>query len=48
MESIFSRDGMAKRFNIKNIEATFDKVQLLGEQTVGLVPKLKEFSKFKS
>jgi len=48
IESIFSRDGMTKRFNLKNIEATFDKVQLLGEQTVGLVPKLKEFSKFKS
>ncbi|MFB0514452.1 MAG: hypothetical protein ACETVQ_02635 [Candidatus Bathyarchaeia archaeon] len=48
IESIFSRDGMAKRFNLKNIEAIFDKVQLVGEQTVGIVPKLKEVSKFKS
>lgn len=48
IESIFSRDGMAKRFNLKNIEAIFDKVQLVGEQTVGIVPKLREVSKFKS
>jgi hypothetical protein len=47
MESIFSREGMAKRFNLKNIEAIFDKVQLVGEQTVGIVPKLRELSKFK-
>ncbi|MFQ6087247.1 MAG: hypothetical protein ACE5OV_04425 [Candidatus Bathyarchaeia archaeon] len=48
IESIFSREGMAKRFNLKNIEAVFDKVQLVGEQTVGIVPKLREVSKFKS
>ncbi len=43
--SIFSRGGLAKRFNIKNIEAIFDKVQLFGEQTVGIVPKLRELGK---
>jgi hypothetical protein len=48
MESIFNREGLAKRFNLKNIEAIFDKVQLVGEQTVGIVPKLRELSKFKS
>jgi hypothetical protein len=48
IESIFNREGLAKRFNLKNIEAIFDKVQLVGEQTVGVVPKLRELSKFKS
>ena len=48
IESIFNRNGLAKRFNLKNIEAIFDKVQLVGEQTVGIVPKLKELSKLKA
>ncbi len=48
IESIFNKGGLAKRFNIKNIEAIFDKVQLFGEQTVGIVPKLRELGKSKS
>ena len=47
MQSIFNEDGMAKHFNLKNIEAIFDKVQLLGEQTMGIVPKLRELGKSK-
>lgn len=41
IESIFNREDLAKHFNLKNIEAIFDKVQLVGEQTVGIVPKLR-------
>jgi len=48
VESIFNKEGMVKHFNLKNIEAIFDKVQLLGEQTMGIVPKLTELSKSKS
>ncbi len=48
IESIFNKDGMARHFNLKNIEAIFDKVQLVGEQTVGIVPKLRELSRLKS
>lgn len=47
IESLFSREGLARRFNAKNIEAIFDKVQLVGEKPVSIVPKLREFSKFK-
>lgn len=45
VESIFNEDGMTKHFNLKNIEAIFDKVQLIGEQTMGMVPKLTQLSK---
>lgn len=45
VESIFNEEGMTKHFNLKNIEAIFDKVQLIGEQTMGMVPKLTQLSK---
>jgi len=41
IESIFDADGIAKIFNVKNIVGVADKVQMVGEKTVGLVPKLK-------
>lgn len=48
VESIFNREGLTTHFNLKNIEAIFDKIQLVGEQAVGIVPKLTELSKSKS
>jgi len=41
IESIFDIDGIAKIFNVKNIVDVTSKIQIIGERTVSLVPKLK-------
>jgi len=41
IESIFDADGIAKMFNVKNIVDVVNKIQIVGEQTISLVPKLK-------
>lgn len=41
IESIFDAEGMTKIFNLKNIVGMSDKIHMISEQAVGLVPKLK-------
>lgn len=41
MESMFDAKGLAGMFNLKNVVSLANKVQLIGEQNVSLVPKLK-------
>jgi hypothetical protein len=41
MESMFDAKGLAGMFNLKNVVSLANKVQLIGEQNVSIVPKLK-------
>ncbi len=41
MESMFDAEGLAKMFDLKNVVELADKVQLIGEQNVSIVPKIK-------
>ncbi len=44
IESIFDPTGIQKIFDIKNVVGVKDKIQIIGEQTVSVVPKLKSLS----
>ena len=44
IESIFDPTGIQKIFDIKNVVSVKDKIQIIGEQTVSVVPKLKSLS----
>lgn len=41
MESMFDAESLARMFNLKNVVNLANKVQLIGEKSVSLVPKLK-------
>jgi len=41
VKSIFDAEGMAKIFNVKNIIAMSDKIHMLSDQAISLVPKIK-------
>lgn len=41
MESMFDAEGIAKMFNLKKVVQLANKAQLIGEQNVSIVPKLK-------
>jgi len=41
MESMFDAEGLARMFNFKDVVELANKVQIVGEQNIGIVPKLK-------
>ena len=41
IKSIFDAEGMTKIFNVKNIIGLSDKIHMVSEQAISLVPKLK-------
>ena len=41
MESMFDAEGLARMFNLKKVVELANKAQLIGEQNVSIVPKLK-------
>jgi len=41
IKSIFDAEGIAKIFNVKNVIATSDKIHMLSDQAISLVPKIK-------
>lgn len=45
IESMFNEQGISKRFHLKNIEETSDVLQIVGEQTVSILPTLTELTK---
>ena len=41
IKSIFDAEGIAKIFNVKNVIAMSDKIHMLSDQAISLVPKIK-------
>ncbi len=41
MESMFDAEGLARMFNLKGVVELANKVQIVGEQNISIVPKLK-------
>lgn len=41
MESMFDAAGLARMFNLKDVVELANKVQIIGEQNISIVPKLK-------
>lgn len=41
IKSIFDAEGMAKIFDVKNIVAMSDKIHVISDQAIGLIPKIK-------
>ena len=41
IKSIFDAEGIAKIFNVKNVIATSDKIHMLSNQAISLVPKIR-------
>jgi len=41
IKSIFDAEGIAKIFNVKNVIAMSDKIHMLSDQAISLIPKIK-------
>ena len=41
IKSIFDAEGVAKIFNVKNVIAMSDKIHMLSDQAISLIPKIK-------